>query len=651
LHGRLTQPTPPIDGVSDLMLRVLGLGLMRGLLFGLVYAWADTLTIFMIAKNLMKIVLTPFTNTTLYLASWGTLFCVVLGGIIGLIGGKRLEKNPGRFALVMGGVLAACVLINAPDKDVTALGLVGVAVATGVTAGLLWLESRHRLALPVGFAALPLIWFVALSQGQPPEEDSHADPNRPRPAAQAPNILWIIMDTTRVDHLSAYGYDRDTTPTLEKLASEGTLFERAYATAPWTVASHAGMFTGKYSSQHWCMHEHPYLEPTQQTIAGLLKDAGWETAIFAGNPWLDHYTGLIGGFSDATPSWREFNFTLYNLSMVGRIRVALIAGGQDKGAMASNKAFEDWLNGQRDDTRPFFAFINYLEPHAPYHEIPLEDRFRYLPDEAQHDAAVKASRRYMAKMVSASEYNATAEERAGVIALYDGGIHNTDRRIGEVLDLLRQKGILDHTLVIVGADHGEMFGTNHVYGHDPAIYHPLLHVPLILRMPGEVPAGLHVDAPVQLIDIFPTILELLGLSDHQPEDVRGRSLWTAIAGKSSPTRPVFAEYFTPRLPPLKAEISRLGFSPDNYRLKAVQIRDLRAIQFPGHQIKLFDLIQDPNEQHDLATKRPEDLATLTSLLTQFALDNPPRGDTLASGKIPEMDAATREKLRSLGYIQ
>lgn len=623
-------------------------GLWRGALFGLFYALADTMFVYKAADIVMELRWDPFTMTTVRLMSWCFLVGLIHGGWLGVVGGRRLLDKPSRHVHAVAGATIATVIFGSPEFDsILLMGLGGVGIAHGNMLIVTALMKKWKPAPAAVLAGFAVFWTVVMRIGIVPEPSTKADPNRVRPAADAPNVLWVVFDTTRADHLPLYGYKRNTTPNLVKLAAEGAVFDRAYSTAPWTVASHASMFTGTYPSQHWCNHEHLFLNPDRVTGAELLRDSGYDTAVFAGNPWLGDQTGLTQGHEVLVPAGRDYS--LYSLFVVGRIRQMLMVEGEDKGGKEIVESFERWLKGGRDPNRPFFAFVNFLEPHSPYHQVPHVDAKRFLPEDVTWEEAADVSRLNMSKMMFATDY--VANERQDMItqALYDGGIYNADRRFGELIDSLRAAGKLDNTLVIVNADHGELFGEHGLYGHDLALYNPLLHVPLIMRFPKQIPAGIRVDKPVQLTDIHTTILEVTGNSDKILPNVRGQSIMPLLNGGGDPERPLFAEYYRTKMRPLVKEIRAMGFDPETYRLKSVQVGDLRMIRWPGPLEKVFDISTDPGELTDISKDRPDAHAMLKGKLDEFVIQNPPAGD--GGTGVPEMDAATKEKLRSLGYIQ
>jgi arylsulfatase A-like enzyme len=472
-----------------------------------------------------------------------------------------------------------------------------------------------------------------------------AGAERPIPEGK-PNILWVVYDTVRADHISAYGYPKQTSPNFDALAREGTVFDKTYTSAAWTVESHASMFTGKYASQHGCRHPTLFLGEQHKTIAQFLTEAGYDSSLYAGNPWLDHSTGLARGILDLSPTWR-FSTTIA-FSFVGRFWIDHIQGGGDKGAGLTNESFKHWYEAKRDKKRPFFAFVNYLEAHAPYFAVSPEDRHKFLPEGASDAEASELSAKIFNHMVFGLDYEFSRREMDIILAMYDAGIHNADRRMGELLDVLRKDGTLDNTLVIVTADHGELFDEHNMWGHDLALYNEVVHVPLVIRYPAKMPAGMRSDKPVQLLDLFATVMSAAGLSDRMPADARAQDILPLVAGGGDVNRPLFGEYFTPRMPPLVRDIQKMGKDPATFHINSVQQSNLKLIRW-SDEARLFDLATDPREQTDLSSSRAEDKQRLNALIDDFVKAN--QAGTGGSSGGGELDEAMKQRLKSLGYIQ
>ncbi|MHC4384634.1 MAG: sulfatase-like hydrolase/transferase [Planctomycetota bacterium] len=201
---------------------------------------------------------------------------------------------------------------------------------------------------------------------------------RPRSRADVPNVLLIVLDTTRVDRLSAYGYDRPTTPALERIAAEGLAFRRAYAASPWTLPSHASMFTGEYAAVHNATWEHQRLDERLPTLAEHLSEMGLRTAAFSRQVWLSDETGLMRGFEDFYDLYWRSTTALVAAWRLGVDKIKERRGFEDKGAALVTDRFKGWIDRHGD--RPFFAFINYVEPHA-YYQPPAPFREQFLAEE------------------------------------------------------------------------------------------------------------------------------------------------------------------------------------------------------------------------------------------------------------------------------
>lgn len=319
-------------------------------------------------------------------------------------------------------------------------------------------------------------------------------------AADAPNVLFLVWDTVRADNLSVYGYPRPTTPVLEQVAREGMVFEWAIAPSPWTLPSHATLFTGRRAddlSADWYVP----LDDRYPTLAERFRDAGYLTAGFVAN---GHYTNYDTGLARGFLFWHDFEISVSQalqttwLAQVRFVRrvwrsrsiadvVAAIRGrnlevprkkdfDRKRGADVTND-FLAWYDANRG--RPFFAFLNYFDAHLPVHTHPGHtERFQSDRDD---------------------------------IDRYDGALSYLDAELGRLMEALRVAGALDRTLVVVTSDHGELYGEHGLYGHAHNMYREVLHVPLVLRFPRGVPAGQRVTRAVALQDLPATIEALAGL--------------------------------------------------------------------------------------------------------------------------------------------
>ncbi len=435
-------------------------------------------------------------------------------------------------------------------------------------------------------------------------------------AARGPNLVLVSIDTLRADHLGAYGYDLPTSPTIDaRLAGEGVTFTDVYSQSPKTTPSHMTLLTSLYPSVHgvelWQNGKPAHvLNPAVHTLAEILKNAGYATAAFTGGAQVDPVRGFDQGFD------------LYTVS------------GQQRRARR-------WLGRHR--WQRFFVFYHTYDVHDPY--LPPDEYIRLFdPDyrgrvldaihrlRAEGGMSVAAwagiSRRFWDSVDRSDPRDVRFVER-----LYDAGIRRMDSEtIRPLLDRLDQLGLARDTLVVFTSDHGEAFGEHGQFQHDD-LYAGTLRVPLVLRWPGRLPAGLRIGSRVRLIDVMPTILELLGVP--APPSLQGQSLTPLLhdAYASPATEGAVSEYSDGRL---YESLRRGGLS---------YIVD-------GPEERLFDLVRDPAERQNVLATRPEEAAAMRAALEGWRRNCRalvpllgPRGGTIA----PSDETARR--LRALGYLE
>jgi arylsulfatase A-like enzyme len=392
---------------------------------------------------------------------------------------------------------------------------------------------------------------------------------RPSPSAEAPNVLLVVLDTVRADRLSLYGYARPTSPALEQLARQGIRFDEARATAPWTLPSHASMFTGRWPSELDVRWVTP-LHGSFPTLAEYLASHGYATAGFAANAGYCSYdTGLDRGFTHfedydldiRTPQfWRMASLVDHGCEQVailglwltrsdpgGKLHARLepllkwLTNPGRKSAGSINRNFLDWLSNRRDQKRPFFAFLNYYDAHSSY--LPPEGagfRFGVRP------RTLDDYRLLTELWITIDKSTLTRHYRELISDCYDSSLAYLDQRLGELFDTLRRRGVLDRTVVIVTADHGEELGEHRLFDHGESLYRPEIRVPLLFVLPpglrspvgrdktedvssdGSRPAppsrggATVVRDTVSLRDLPATIVDLVGLAPGAP--FPGRSL-------------------------------------------------------------------------------------------------------------------------------
>lgn len=450
-------------------------------------------------------------------------------------------------------------------------------------------------------------------------------------AANSPNVLLVVLDTVAASHLGSYGYERDTSPRLDELAREGALFEQNYSAAPWTLPSHASIFTGLHPNTHRTGWEKPRLSDgiasvgtlaynNYQTLAEELSMIGYDTCGVSEKAWLSAESGLSQGFE----SYWDYSETLLHESFLvkrvfdryrHKLGMALPAPFDKGGSKVVNRALA-WLDGgrARDESRPFFLFMNLNEAHDPY-EPPEEFWSKFLPDDlAVEDTQppVLRSDVLLHREVLQGISEISAKQMALYKALYDAEIFYQDTLLGRLFDGLQELGVKDDTLIIVTSDHGEEFGEiEGRVGHQLSLSDRLLHVPLIVRFPALIPAGRRVPSLSSTIDIFPTILEMIEKQRGYPEQksidayaLEGVSQLAAMQDHGAAARDfVMAHYANPTTY-LSSFQGWDAANPYNFVL-ASYLRSMDIIRTLDDKLYLYgdgerafvDFAQDPTEQN------------------------------------------------------
>lgn len=459
-----------------------------------------------------------------------------------------------------------------------------------------WMKLTMGLVLVVMFLAAGVWGTRSLSRRE-------MSRNLPAPPTGAPNVILLTLDTVRADGTSLHGYDRATTPRLAAFAREGATFLDAFATAPYTLPSHASMLTGCYPSQTSVDWTRP-LDGQLPTLAERLSEAGYATGGFVANTIFCGYEfGLDRGFHE----YRDYAISWGQLFKSSSLVRMLTNDPEDTGAHIAqswllslfddhqylgrksaqdvNREFFDWL--EREGRRPFFAFLNYFDAHHPYDPpAPYVSMFRQA-----------GAKRRVFPVFPSNPWTMTREEIDSERDRYDGAVRYLDDAFGELLDGLARKGLLDDTLVVVTSDHGEQFGEHGLFLHGNSLYTQLLHVPLVLRLPTRVPAGTLVDQPVSLRDLPATILDLVHVAGVKP--LPGKSLavfWNFTSGPPSNER-------DEAVSPVVSEVTHLEwvdwYPVSKGDMTSIRVGDLHYISGGPGMEALFDLTRDPREEVNL----------------------------------------------------
>jgi arylsulfatase A-like enzyme len=456
-----------------------------------------------------------------------------------------------------------------------------------------------------------------------------------------PNVLLITVDTLRADHVGAYGYGRDTTPHIDRLAEEGALFRSCLSPAPNTHPSIASLLTSLPVSAFDNYSLAGFLPGSAPDLAAILKTHGYRTGAVVDNPWLSPALGFSRGFDE----YREVS-------------------SRKGGAGLVVDAALEWL--AESPQEPFFLWVHFLDPHHPY-EPPAPFEKAFLPPWAAGlpGGGPRTVTAYLKRLASRRGQESRRElER--VIALYDGEILYTDAEIGRLTGALRDRQLLDRALLVLTADHGEEFLEHGGMLHGHSLYNELLLVPLIVRLPGSIPAGQAIDGEVSTLDVLPTVLQFCRIGI--PEACRGGGLHALLrreAPASGLNRPV--PHVSEKLhrdkfgagPALSLKLGSwkliepyyrpylFGYSPS----KIVEsFKELGVFLFETDPLQLYDISRDPAEKRNLVgSGERERIADLRKVLRESACSAP---RLAPSGGVPSgLDKETWERIRSLGYVR
>jgi arylsulfatase A-like enzyme len=485
--------------------------------------------------------------------------------------------------------------------------------------------SRHAVRYSLGGLFALLAVMAAFSSGRQAIEEHRAIAGLPPPPSAARNVVLIVWDTVRACDLSAYGYSRNTTPNLERWAREGVQYNHALAPAPWTYPSHSCFFTGQWPFQlnsQWRFT----LDTPHPTLAEYVASRGYQTAGFAANTNCCNYeTGLARGFAhfeDFPLNARSLfgrtapgNWILKNVLYTGLYHDIKWIGLQSRGAYTTSDAFLSWLRRRRTD-RPFFAFINYFDAHAPYIPPPgYAGRFGIRP-KPPFDYNFLLGNMTIEKNANAKRAVALARD------CYDDCIAFLDEQLGRLLAELKRQGLLDNTVVIITSDHGEAFGDHGVFGHSFSLFLDVIGVPLVILSPSA-PAGRVVESPVSLRDLPATVIDQLGLAEGSP--FSGRSLtahwWAAPAQVPQQiTNPALSERAD--WTAFQAQ-NQGGGGNGGFQLSLVASGHHYVRDGMGTEM-LYDLARDPVEKVNLIGTSSGDRAvgTFRKLLLEVLTENP-----------------------------
>ena len=423
-----------------------------------------------------------------------------------------------------------------------------------------------------------------------------------------PNVVLFVVDTLRADSLGAYGHPEVRTPAFDRLAAEGTLFERAYAPSSWTRASMASLLSAVRPETHGAEGREDALPAELTLLSEHFQRSGYHTGLITANPNIGSFFGFDQGFDDFVE--------LYARRDSGYVRAVELVTRGDEVA----QAVEAWL---AEAPRPSLLVVLSIDPHSPYQPPAEFDLYG-----GDYTGAADGSQE------SITRPDLSEADRARIRSLYLGEVSYSDRILERVLRALDDDAPAAGTVFALTSDHGEEFWEHGRRGHALALFEESIRVPLVIRYPGTVPAGARVDESVETIDLYPTLAALAGLP--APADVDGRALFP-LADRER--RPALASL-------------RMGRAD----LAALRAGNWKLVwDRTGDRTLLFDLASDPAETRDLAASEPETTERLHGLLRDSLRQAADRGEQLrgAGTLVPleELPEDQQRLLDALGYTE
>ncbi len=515
-----------------------------------------------------------------------------------------------------------------------------VPLASNLLAGFLcfllarWISRKDeflRAALLIAFVGHLGAWISSGRDAEVSQVAAHSA------VANAPNVLVLLVDTLRADHLSCYGYEQKTSPRLDAFADQSIRFNQAYAQATWTRPSVASLMTSLYPASHRTNKLEVRIPESLTTMAEMFAAGGYETAGFSANRNVSRIFGFAQGFHSFWSRGSEERNTMLRFTVMDKVRDLFAKRtGQGRKKSATPETRADILNQEvlrwadaRKAGAPWFAYVQYIDPHGPY--APPQE----FLDELGVPLVAKEVLRSIGDVGKEPPWPFGSRDPvdpdllAQVIRLYDAEIQYCDREIGRLLDALEQRGLLENTWIVITSDHGEEFFEHQQFGHGQSGFDELARIPLLVSGPGLKP-GIS-NQPVELVDLLPTMAVWAGQSISFP--VHGSPIPSLLGAAETPGKSAFLQNIKGHR--LDAMIQ------DGYKI-------VRVLYQEEERWLLYDLGSDPGETKNLAATQPDRLASLQAALRMSVT-------VAAQLRVDQIDTVAiqgdvRQDLYSLGYI-
>jgi len=468
---------------------------------------------------------------------------------------------------------------------------------------------------------------------------------------QKPNILLILLDSLRADRLSCYGYHRNTSPHIDRVAENSLLFENAIVSAPWTLPSHASLFTGRYPIEHGATEENLHLASHHHTLAELLQKMGYQTIAHSrDNGWLSTSTNLMKGFENL------FDFTrakkVEKPSVLLTMKRKAKSAFHIKGTTSSEqtiKTIESYFKHKPVTGKPWFVFVNLMDTHMPYCPSPKFIRQFGLGQASPTDIEYlqKNFKEYRSHPESVSQSHLKL-----LNILYDACIATVDRALARLLKIVTSRPHNDNTLLIITSDHGECLGEHGLLNHWLSVNDVLLKVPLILFYPSGISSPKRIQPQIQQHDLFYTILDAIHYNgtEIKPDLISARSLLSAIEGKVPFPEYTYAEHAYPKMN--LEHIRKYNPSFQNGKLvcakQAIRSNEFKFINYESGLEELFDLNNDPGETKSVLDQNQTETTRLKNQLKKMRSELQKAAPSATPQQ--EFDEITKTKLQDLGYL-
>ena len=528
-----------------------------------------------------------------------------------------------------------------------AAAVTGMVLNRALRGVLLRVEARghrsmrsFRIGIPLAMGVvmvvvllLPTVFFDRAHSVQVAAPGSPIDEAK----GKRPNVVFILLDALRADHLPIYGYSRQTAPNLTALARQGMTFTKMYAQASSTRPSVATIFSSLYPSVHKANETQDFFSASATTLAEVLQAAGYKTFAASANANVSPTFGYAQGF-DEFRVWKTES--TFRITMMGRLAEDVLGPkrlgrmlGEHAEIVPQADAITDitlrWVS--QDHTGPFFLYIHYIDPHDPYRPpSPYDQAFDF-----RRDPPMRAEGVDPLKLIPKGQER---EKIGRTLDQYDGEILYTDSQVDRLLKGLKEMGVLDNALVIVTADHGEEFFEHGKDIHGKSLYEEVLHIPFLMSWPGRIPGGKAYHGIAGLVDIMPTILSLVGIDP--PAGIQGLSFAAQLfdSNIAMPKRKLFAQ------------VVQSGFSLEMVRDGRYKL--IRQVSGPQKGLEEFyDLVKDPLERTNIALQAQAQVTDLKRELDAFNKLASQAASLVRAEQVQKLDRDTERALRSLGYIK